>query len=216
MARVSNTLIGKASGSVGNATFSTWKGINVLKEKAVSVANPNTDLQIMRRSALSQSVAIYRLISAAVSVGFKKLATGMSAYNAWASNALKDAFDYSSPPTATFVPSDLLISKGTITSTAIGTIVADRSANTAVVTFSSTVDAPGQSLTDKAVLAVYNTNENDWVSLATSDLRSSGTADIPLPAFWATGNNLVVYIGFYNEASGESSDSLNDTAVIVA
>lgn len=33
MARVQNTLIGRASGSVGGATFTTWKGINVLKSK---------------------------------------------------------------------------------------------------------------------------------------------------------------------------------------
>jgi Family of unknown function (DUF6266) len=216
MARVSNTLIGKASGSVGNATFSTWKGINVLKEKAVSVANPNTDLQIMRRSALSQTVAIYRQISAAVQVGFKKLATGMSSYNAWARNALKDAFDYSAAPVATFVGADLKISKGTISATAMGAIVADVSNATITVAHSITVDAPGQSLTDLSILAAYNSTLNEWASSSNAGLRNVSPSSMPLPGAWVAGNNVQVYLGFYNAASGESSDSVNGSSVIVA
>lgn len=216
MARVSNTLIGKASGSVGNATFSTWKGINVLKEKAVSVANPNTDLQIMRRSALSQTVIIFRLISAVVALGFKKLATGMSAYNAFASNALKTAFDYSSPPTATLEDTGLKISKGTISGTTFNTLVADRSLNTMTVQHSTTVDAPGQSLTDIAIMAAYNTTRNDWSASANAGLRSTATASMAMPALWQAGDDVVLYLGFINEASGESSDSQAASTTIIA
>lgn len=216
MARVSNTLIGKASGSVGNATFSTWKGINVLKEKAVSVANPNTDLQIMRRSALSQTVIIFRLISAAVALGFKKLATGMSAYNAFASNALKFAYDFATPPTAEFVPSDLLVSKGTISTTPILSLVADRSSNSVAFTFSATVDAPGQSLTDKTGMVAFNETKNLWISKVGDTVRSAGTDEIVMPAAWAVADVVQGYLFFYNEASGESSDSITDDVVVVA
>lgn len=50
MAKVSNTLIGKTRGSVGNVTFTVWKGRNVIKEKSNAPANPNTPLQQAQRA----------------------------------------------------------------------------------------------------------------------------------------------------------------------
>ena len=44
MAKPQNVLIGKTRGSVGEATFSSWKGENVLKSKAVNAySNPTTE-----------------------------------------------------------------------------------------------------------------------------------------------------------------------------
>jgi hypothetical protein len=216
MARVSNTLIGPSSGSVGNATFSTWKGINVLKEKPISVANPQTDNQVMRRSALAQVVSFFRQAPSAIRAGFKKLAIQMSEFNAFASDALTDAFDYSVPPTATLVPADLLVSKGTISTTAITTAVADVSDGDITVTFPTTTPEPGMSASDQAIIVAMNTTTGDITGSATSDLRSSGTASIPLPAGWVAGNNYVVWLAFYNPLSQESSDSVNTTGAVQA
>lgn len=215
MARVSNTLIGPSSGRVGNAVFSTWKGINVLKEKPGSVANPNTDSQQMRRSALSQVVSIFRQAPGAIRAGFKKLAVQMSEWNSFSSNALRFAFDYSTPPTALLVPADLLVSKGTISSTPINSIVASVGAGTIIANFPTTAPDPGQSLTDKALIVAYNVTTGDWTGGTTSAARSTGTANIPLPAGWVSTNNIRVYVGFYNELSGESSDSVNTTGSVV-
>lgn len=115
MAVVQNTLIGKSKQSVGGTTFSTWKGINVLKSKPVSVANPQTDLQIMQRSALQQIVSIYRTINVAIKKGWKKFAVQKSEYNAFTSNSLKNAFDFAAPPVAELLPTALKITNGTIT-----------------------------------------------------------------------------------------------------
>lgn len=215
MAIVSNVLIGKASGSVGNATFSTWKGKNVLKEKAASVANPNTDPQKMRRSALTQIVAIFRLISAVAVLGFKKQAIGKSAFNAFSGTALKNSFNYTAPPAATFVPADLLISKGTISSTEISSVTADRSNDNIVFVYPEDISGPGQSLSDIAIMACYNTTRSQWASSNLANTREDGSSEIAMPSAWQTGDALVVYLGFYNAASGESSDSVNTTATIV-
>lgn len=216
MARISNTLIGKSSGSVGNATFSTWKGINVLKEKPFSVANPKTDKQLMRRSALTQVVEIFRLIPSAIDAGFKKLAVKKSAYNAFASDALKNAFDYSTPPDATIDLSLLKVSKGTIASTAIDSITADRSANTVSIEYNTTVTGAGQSLTDVAIVAAFNSDTSEWISANGNDLRSDGVATVTMPASWLSGHNITAYLGFYNPTSAESSDSVNTDTTIVA
>jgi hypothetical protein len=216
MARVSNTLIGHASGRVGNAVFSTWKGINVLKEKPSSVANPDTDNQQMRRSALSQVVSIFRQAPAAIRAGFKKLAVSKSEWNAFASNALRFSFDFSSPPTALLVPDDLLVSKGTISETPISTVTADVSSTTIVVTYPATAADPGQSLTDNAIIVGYNSTLNDWTGNIATGIRSAGTASIPIPGSWVAGNSIVVYLAFYNPLSQESSDSVNTTGTVVA
>lgn len=114
MAVVQNTLIGKSRQSVGGTTFSTWKGINVLKSKPTAVANPKTDLQLMQRSALQQTVSLYRVISAVVKRGWRKFAIQKSEYNAFASNTLKNAFNFSVPPVATLGAEDLMITNGSI------------------------------------------------------------------------------------------------------
>lgn len=216
MARVSNTLIGPSSGRVGNAVFSTWKGINVLKEKPASVANPNTDAQKMRRSALRQIVVAFRQNAAAIRAGFKKLAIGQSEWNAFASINLKNAFDYSSPPTATLLPGALLTGKGTISSTAIDSVVASEAAGTIEVDFADTVTSPGQSLTDKAMISVYNVTKSEWTGNVTTANRSTGTATIPMPESFDVGDSLRVYLSFTNSLSGDSSDSSNTTATIVS
>ena len=213
---VSNPLIGKSRQSMGNATFATWKGINVLKEKPQSVANPNSDGQQQQRSAFSQMVTAFRNMPAVVRAGFKKLAVKKSEFNAFTSYNLKNAFDMSAPPAATFVPADALISKGTISSTAAATNTADRSNNTIVVTWSHAVLQPGQSNADLAIIAAYNVTKNDWYGEVTSALRSADTGSITLPADWAVADSVQVYLAFYNEASGESSDSTNANTAIVA
>lgn len=115
MAVVQNTLIGKSKQSVGGTTFSTWKGINVLKSKPTSIANPQSDLQMMQRSALQQIVSIYRTINVSVKKGWKKFAVQKSEYNAFTSYALKNSFDFAAPPVADLDPKLLKITNGTIT-----------------------------------------------------------------------------------------------------
>ncbi len=216
MARVSNTLIGPSSGSVGNAVFSTWKGINVLKEKPISVANPNTDGQKMQRSAMRQVVSIFRQAPSAIRAGFKKLAVQKSEWNAFASNALRFAFDFSAPPTATLVPADILVSKGTISTTPITNVVASVGAGTISVTFPTTTPEPGMSATDNALIVAYNSTQDDWTGSLTADARSTGSADIPMPATWDAADVLHTYLGFSSPLSGESSDSIYNLGAIVA
>lgn len=213
---VSNPLIGKSKKSMGNATFSTWKGINVLKEKAVSVANPQTDAQLRRRNALSQIVAAFRFMPSAIRAGFKKLAIKKSEFNAFSSYNLKNAFTYISGSTAVFVPADALISKGTIALTPIAAAPADRSNNAIAFSWDAGSLQPGQSTTDVPIMAAYNITLNEWTGEIGDATRADEQDTLALPANWATGNTLRVYLGFYNPFSGESSDSDNKAETIVA
>lgn len=73
MAITQNTLIGRTSGRVGNAVFSTWKGRNVLKQKAETVANPRTILQQMNRLRFTTLLNIGKSLQPIITYGFSEL-----------------------------------------------------------------------------------------------------------------------------------------------
>lgn len=216
MAKVANVLIGKASGSVGGTTFSSWRGINVLKSKPTIVANPKTDAQLAQRAAFSFLVAVYRIMVGVLQLGFKEMAVKMSAFNAFQGHNLKSAMDISAPPAATFKPADFKISKGTISDTVLTSAVADRSDNLITFVYPATAALPGQSATDKAVIAVYNEDLDAWISKVETALRSTGGASIALPAGWLAGHDLHYYLGFVDAAGAKASDSVYATNQIVA
>jgi len=207
MAIVQNPLIGAAKQKIGNAVFSTWKGIYVLKTKPVSVANPQTDAQVQQRSAFAQMVAIFRSLPAVIRVGFKKLAVKQSEFNAFTSYNLKNAFDMSVAGVATLVPQDLLTSRGTIAIQLITSTVSDKSLGTIVANWDSSSLQPGQSAGDKAILTAYNETTDLWTGQVSTVSRSVDTASIAIPAAWNIGDSLTVFLGFYNPANSESSDS---------
>jgi hypothetical protein len=216
MAKVANVLIGKTSGSVGGTTFSSWKGINVLKSKPTVVANPQSDKQTAQRTAFSAMVAMYRVLVAILSIGFKEMAVKMSAFNAFTSVNLKNAFDLSSPPTATFEPENLLISKGTITDTEITDVVASDAAGTIVFSYPDTAGLPGQSASDKPLMVVFNETKNAWTSKVGTATRADGTDNLAIPDGWEVADVLHCYLGFANSAGDSASDSAYKADVIEA
>jgi len=216
MAKVSNPLIGATSGSVGGVTFSKWKGIDVIKTKPTVVANPNTDKQKSQRLSFAMIIMIYRVLVAIVNLGFKQLAISQSAYNAFTQANLKTAFDKSVPGVTTFQPELFLISKGTMSDTVISSVTVDESDVNCVVTFPMTFALPGQSATDKPLVAVYNITKDDWASGVGAGERSTGTATIAIPAAWEEADLTRVYLGFVNADGSEASDSKNMAATIAA
>ena len=52
MAVIQNPIIGRAKQKFSNAIFSTWLGVNVLRSKPLSVANPRTENQIVNRNRI--------------------------------------------------------------------------------------------------------------------------------------------------------------------
>lgn len=208
MSIVQNPLIGRARQKLGGTVFTTWKGINVIKGKPLTVANPRTDAQTMRRSAMTQMVAIGRSISAAINFGFKEQAVRKSQFNAFVGYGLRNAFDYSAPPVATLEESDLLFSQGTVAKTDTTSIVADQSANTLTVNWPTTADLPGQSANDLLVVVMQATNTLNWLSFFPGTARSVGTAIINVPAGEIlVGDPVHVYTFFYNATSRKSSDN---------
>lgn len=213
MARVQNTLIGKSSGSVGGATFSTWKGINVLKSKAVTVANPQTQLQQNQRNRMTLLVAMFRGVAGALNIGYSKLATEMSAYNAFIKANLLPANFTGTAPSMDLVYPNLLTAKGTIGVTEITAATGTNSSANVTVTWNPALEPLGSSVNDIAVAAVYNATQDVWGYVA-SAARSTGTTTVVMPENVVTGDVLHGYLFFRNPETTEVSDSDYDTATV--
>lgn len=215
MAVVQNTLIGRAKRSIGGVTFMTWKGLNVAKSKPVSVANPNTPKQQMRRSVITQLVAIFRQIPGAIDTGFRTQAIHMSAYNAWLGANSKTPWDFSSPPSATLLPTDLVMAKGTIAVNDDYNGSADVSDAVVTLTWDPAITGPGQSLTDLSNIILFNSNTGQWYVQPIQEARSVGSADIEKTFFdFSAGNLIYAWLFFSSTTSPAVSDSqiLNITA----
>lgn len=201
-----NTLIGKTRRSIGNVTFSTWKGINIMKSKPITVANPRTDKQQQQRDAQKQMVFLARNISAAIKLGFNQLAIGMSAYNAFLSYNLKNAFDMSQPPVATLDPLKLLVSKGTIASTPIVNIVATAGEMGGTITMQGGALQPGQSLSDQLCLVFIDWNSFNYSTVINLGTRAQNGHTFSLSTSFNYGTEIIVY-AFYVSADGKRSST---------
>jgi hypothetical protein len=81
MSKVQNPLIGRSSGSIGNSTFSTWKGLNCVRTKPEKVKNPNTSAQQDVRSTFKAVAQFYVIFAAVIDSFFRKAAKRMTASN---------------------------------------------------------------------------------------------------------------------------------------
>lgn len=215
MAIVQNPIIGKASGSVGGVTFTTWKGKNVLKSKPTSVSNPDTPAQKTQRSKLTLIVSVYRLIAAMVVIGFENLAIGKSIYNAFVSQNIQDATLGSAVGPATLVPENLLVSKGTIGSTPITSVITEGTGDGIAVEFGAAIPVGGAS-TDLGYGLAYNRNKDHWYFSTVADARSEGAISLFNDLDISIGDVMDVYIFFKSATSSDVSDStyLEYTVVI--
>ncbi|MGB5802611.1 MAG: DUF6266 family protein [Vibrio anguillarum] len=207
MAKVQNTLIGRASGSVGGSTFTTWKGINVLKSKAVSVANPRTLGQVSQRSRLSVMVAIYRLLAEIITIGFKTRAIGKSAYNAFTSSNILDATTVDAQGVASVNYPNLKLALGTMGSLQIDGVTAGAGQSQCEVEFDDSASPIGSNINDLAYMVAYNVRLNEWIA-SSGTARSNGTADANFSANILAGDTIHTYLFFKSFDSADVCDSV--------
>ncbi len=205
MAKVQNTLIGRASGSIGGATFTTWKGINVLKSKPESVANPNTLKQKSQRNRLSIMVALYRLLTFAIGVGFKSRAIGKSAYNAFMSANIVPATTVDANGNAVIDFVSLKFALGTIGDTQIGNVnpVDAKSFN---VDWDGVNVPVGGSASDIANVIGYCVETNEWAYQNNSD-RQSQNSVLAFASDLPANPTVHLYLFFNALDSSDVSDS---------
>lgn len=116
MAIVQNTLIGRSKGRVGNAVFSTWKGRNILKQKAEIVANPRSSLQQANRARFLALLALGKALRPVAQLGFKEYAATVTWLNRFMStNSTNNTFSWNEATvTWDLNPERIIVAEGSL------------------------------------------------------------------------------------------------------
>lgn len=211
MALVQNVLIGKASGSVGEATFTTWKGKNVLKSKAQNGYSNPSQAQLNNNEKFAVMVALYRSIAGIVTSGFKAQANGQSEYNGFMQENRYSETVTGSPGSYKVDTSKLMISKGPEFTSSLGNFAKiGGPANNIQVTWD--VSNPNLPSDTPVVVALFDRTTGTFLAsqsglyTTTGDFTFVGTG-------WGTNIATIDVYGFIcNPLTGKACDSV--TAMI--
>jgi hypothetical protein len=176
MAILKQGIFGGLSGSAGNVTFSSWKGINIAKTKPLSVANPRTAAQVEQRSNFSGVVAFAKAILVPVIKPLRdRFAVKQSGYNTFVSTNIEF-----------FVAgllsnkSRLSISEGNLTEIASLTVAGNVPSNELDLTWDDNTAVGNASPSDTLYVAIWNEDKEQVVGFNTGILRSALAATIVL------------------------------------
>jgi len=212
MAIVANTLIGRASGSVGNATFSQWKGLNILKAKIAVMTNPRSSLQQANRARFVALLGFAKLWRPILQFGFKEYAGRMSWMNRFMSVNSSNGFLAWDNVESTWVthPEKLVIAEGSLFPTPF--VVSDADTASIIVNFAGT--ATNNQATNDRVFALVSTKNETKFMLGTVPRADAG-ATIPLSG-GAVGDPYFVSVFFVSNDGRIVSNSITLTGTLAA
>ena len=193
MGKISQGILGGFSGKVGNVIGGNWKGIDYMRVKPASVANPQTDGQMDQRSKFSTVISFLQPISEFIKVGFKSYAIKMTAFNSAMSYNVKNALD-GDYPDYEINYANALVSRGSLAGALNPTVV---SGNVGQVTFSWEDNSTegNANATDKAMLLVINPTKKEAVFITDGVARTTEEQLLTVPANYS-GDDVECFIAF--------------------
>jgi hypothetical protein len=130
MDTIKQGILGGFSGEVGTVIGGSWKGISYMRGQAQNIKNPRTDGQISQRTKFALALSFLKPITSFIRVGFKLDQHRQTAFNSAMSYTLANAIS-GTYPDCTIDASKVLVSRGSLTPVANGTVAAN-SGNIAV------------------------------------------------------------------------------------
>jgi len=192
MAKIAQGILGGISGTIANIIGGSWKGINYIRSKPLSVANPRTAGQVAQRTKFAATVAVSKvLLASIIKPLWDRFAQRESGYNAFLSANI-DAFNSAGFPT----PTDMVMSEGTLQG--VADLASSSGAATGEVEINWTDNSgTGFALaTDEVYITFYDGGDNEFFGIATPATRSSATVTVALPFDIAEGDNYSTWISF--------------------
>lgn len=213
MAIINQGILGGVSGKIGNVIGGTWKGIDYLRIKPSSVANPKTEGQLDQRSKFAKVLHFLQPMTDFLRVGFKLYAIKMTEFNAAMSynlfNAVLGAY-----PNYTIDYPNALVSRGNLKGVANGTATSTTPAEIDITWVDNS--SSGNALaTDKSLILILNPDKKESIYTTSGPLRPVGTETLNLPPEYS-GDVVEVYLGFVSEDGAKVSNSSHLGSVTVA
>lgn len=205
MGKISQGILGGFSGKVGNVIGGSWKGINYIRIKPTSVANPRTKGQVNQRTKFTATLEFLQAVKPFISIGYKNLAIKKTAFNAAMSYVLNNAITGDDPDFVVDYP-NALVSKGVL-SGALNPTMDLSTANEVTFSWDDNSDQGNANVTDKSMLLIYNPSQKESISLLDGASRIDGTQTVSIPATYS-GDTVEVYMAFISEDGIQLSNSV--------
>ncbi|WP_157209189.1 DUF6266 family protein [Mariniflexile maritimum] len=205
MGKIAQGILGGLSGKVGNVIGGSWKGIDYLRIKPSSVANPRTVGQVNQRNKFTVTLEYLQPNLAFVQKGYKNYAVKQTQFNAAMSYVLNNAIT-GVEPNFNVDFATALLSRGNLSGVLNpGTDLA----TPGEVTFNwDDNSAEGNAnATDKAMLLVYNPSKKESISQLEGADRTVGTETVIIPSTYA-GDTVELFMAFIETDGSRVSNSV--------
>ena len=204
MGKISQGILGGLSGKVGNVIGGSWKGIDYLRIKPSSVANPRTPGQVNQRNKFSATIEFLQPNKDFLNVGYKAFAIKKTSFNAAMSYTLGNAIT-GTAPNFTVDYASALLSKGNL-STPLNGSVDLATANQVTFNWDDNSSEGNADTTDKSMVLAYNPSKKESIYILDGATRSVASQLLTLPTSYS-GDTIQLFMAFVSE-NGVVSNSV--------
>jgi len=213
MGKISQGILGGFSGKVGNVIGGNWKGIDYMRVRPASVANPQTEGQVEQRSRFSTVLQFLQPLNGFLKVGFRNYAVKMTQFNSAMSYNIKNAI-IGVYPDYVIDFENALISRGGLSGALNPTVNSPAAGQVEFNWVDNSTDVNTKP-TDKAMVLVYNPAKKESVYLTDGATRSTESQTLTVPNLYS-GDTVYAFIAFISEDGKEISNSKYVGEVVVA
>ncbi|MCJ1805726.1 DUF6266 family protein [Flavobacterium covae] len=204
MGKIGRGILGGVSGKVANVVGSRWKGIDYIRAKPQSVANPRTLSQVNQRTKFALVLRFLQPNLNFIKIGYKNYAVKKSQFNSAMSYILNNAIIGVSPDFEIDY-SLALLSRGNLTG-ALNPVY-DLTTSGQVQFSWDDNSTDGNALpTDKVMVVAYNPIKGESVYLSGGATRADLSQTVIIPNSYA-GDELQLFISFMNAEETQLSNS---------
>lgn len=210
MGIIQSGILGGFSGKVGPVIGGSWKGIDYMRQRPASVANPNTAAQQAQRSKLSNIVAFAKQINSTVIKPLNdRFAVRKSGYNRFV--AFNIALFATSVPSS---PETLRISEGSLLDAdPLGLTVSDGDPTVRMAWTDNSGTGNAQA-TDQVYLVSMNATTGLIGVAAATDTRADGFTIATLADNNSSGDVIHGWLAFRSTSGFLASDTIYSTATV--
>jgi hypothetical protein len=159
MGKINQGILGGLSGKVRNVIGGSWKGIDYLRIKPSSVANPKTEGQVNQRNKFTATLEFLQPNIEFIRVGYKGYAVKQTAFNATMSEVLNNAIE-GTAPNFTMNYAEALLSKGSLKGMLNGAFDVS-TGNQIEFTWDNNSNDINANADDKMIFSVYNPSKKE-------------------------------------------------------
>lgn len=209
MGKIPQGILGGMSGTVGGIVGSSWKGINVIKTKPISVSNPKTAGQVAQRGKFGNAVNFQKqLLATIVKPLWDRFASQMSGYNASISENI-NYFEGVSPTAG----SGYLMCKGKMAAPQITDITIADGGDEAEITWTDDSGIGFKLGTDVPYLIKFKPGNELAEGKSPAAMRSDGEVTVTFNEFFEAGETYVFQLAF-KRADGTIVSMPDEMAVV--